>query len=138
MKPLLPTKNLNIDSSVIQLVEDGKIVPDPISTFNVYFANPVINDYSLDLSERDFENHSSVMSIKRHKYNIDFRFKLVNNTYVADLLKNLNVKKSCGLDGIAPKLLKNSVIAIADPLTELFNYCLESCRWPSEWKQSEK
>ena len=46
------------------------------------------------------------------------------------------MKKSAGPDGKSPKLLKLSAPVIAGPLTKLFNRCIISSVWPSQWKLS--
>ena len=48
-------------------------------------------------------------------------------------LGKLNIKKASGIDNISAKPLKMTASAIAESLTNLFNYSLE-IRIPSEWK----
>ena len=38
---------------------------------------------------------------------------------------------------LTPKLLKASAPAIALPLTNLINYCIDKSTWPSAWKQGD-
>lgn len=76
-------------------------------------------------------------SIKKQCYDLNFSFQQVSMEYISNLLLNLNEKKSCGPDGITQKLLKASAPAIASPLTNLFNYCIDKCTWPSAWKQGD-
>jgi hypothetical protein len=49
-------------------------------------------------------------------------------------LKKLNIDKSAGPDGVPPLFLKNCVIALAIPITFLFNSSLECGVFPSLWK----
>ena len=44
---------------------------------------------------------------------------------VSEILSNLNVRKSAGLDGVSPKLLKIAAPVIAGPMTKLFSYCID-------------
>ena len=84
----------------------------------------------------DFENHPSVVLIRNKSFNLDFSFEPVTPAYVADLLIGLNVKKSCGPDGLSPKILQIAAPAIISTLTKLMNFCIESAQWPKQWKLS--
>lgn len=66
--------------------------------------------------------------------NADFSFDLINVSRVADILANLNTKKSAGPDELSSKLLKVAALVIAGPLTKLFNHCVISSAWPRQWK----
>ena len=58
------------------------------------------------------------------------------NSYLelVNILTNLNTKKSAGLDGLSPKLLKTAAPVIAGPLTKLFHHCIMSSTSPRQWK----
>ena len=64
MKPLLPNRNPNAGADTIHLIEDGKVVSDPSSTFNEYISTPAIFEFELSLTMEDFENHPSVVLIR--------------------------------------------------------------------------
>ena len=51
------------------------------------------------------------------------------------LLQHLNVRKSTGSDGFSGCILKEVAVEIAEPLTKLYNICLQSGCIPLEWKQ---
>ena len=53
---------------------------------------------------------------------------------IKDVLKNLNVSKSCGPDLISPRLLKEGADILARPLCILFNRSLEANYFPTTWK----
>ena len=134
LKPLLPSSNSSSDNS-IHLKEGNKLITDPASVFNEYFCSPVIDQDALKLTE-DFSSHSSVMEILNQGVNLNFSFAVINSEYLNDLLLTLDEKKSCGPDGISPKILKISTPAIAVPLTKLFNHCIDNSIWPAEWKHN--
>ena len=115
-------------------MEEGKVITEPSAVFNDYFSKPVVVDSILNMSEQDFVNHMSVKWITNHCYDFNFSFQQVNTVYITDLLSNLIERKSTGPDGISPKLLRISASVIAEPLANLFNYCITKCAWPSEWK----
>lgn len=137
MKPLLPSNKSSVDSAEIHLLEDGKIISDPSVLFNDYFSQPRICNSALQLSEEDFGDHHSITTIKNKSYQLDFTFMETNVETVTDFLLKLNTKKATGPDGFSPKLLKLSAPAIATPLTSLFNFCINNCTLPKNWKMSD-
>ena len=136
MKPLLPSKKSNYCTDSVHLIEDGEVVSDPCAVFNEYFTNPVINKSVLSVPEEDFVSHQSVVLIRNKSFDLDFLFDPICDKQITDLLIKLDVKKSCGPDGFSPKLLQIAAPAIAAPLAKLFNCCIESCMWPTQWKIS--
>lgn len=57
----------------------------------------------------------------------------VSTAGVLKLLKHLNDNKSCGPDGIHPKILKSCAEVIAPYLTLIFQQSLDSGKLPSDW-----
>ena len=56
---------------------------------------------------------------------------------IAKKIKKMKDNKSPGVDGISPKLLKESVDQISTPLAKLFNCSLEEETVPSELKEAK-
>ena len=136
LKPLLPSSNSSSDNS-IHLIEEDKLITDPASVFNEYFCSPVIDQDALKLTEDHFSSHSSVIEILNQGVNLNFSFAVINSEeYLKDILLTLDEKKSCGPDGISPKILKIATPAIAIPLTKLFNHGIDNSTWPTERKHS--
>ena len=65
-----------------------------------------------------------------------FKFCPISTSDVFDLLNKLNEKSSPGVTGIEGSILKASSTAIAQPITDLFNLCIETNKIPDEWKIS--
>ena len=63
-----------------------------------------------------------------------FQFINISIQDVKDVLKNLNVSKSCGPDLISPRLLKEGADILARSLCILFNRSLEESYFPTSWK----
>ena len=55
---------------------------------------------------------------------------------VSNLLKNLKLGKSPGLDNLTPRLLKAGSDVLAAPLAHLFAISILSCQVPKRWKDS--
>ena len=58
----------------------------------------------------------------------------ISSQDVKDVLMHLNIYKACGPDLLSPRLLKEGAIALAEPLSILFNLSLEKCYFPATWK----
>ena len=59
----------------------------------------------------------------------------VTPVMIANKIKKMKDNKSPGVDGLPPKLLKETVEQISTPLAKLFNLSLEGIV-PSEWKEA--
>ena len=63
---------------------------------------------------------------------------VVTPEVVANKINNMKENKSPGVDGIAPKLLKETVEQICTPRAHLFNMSLQEGIVPFEWKEAKK
>ena len=61
---------------------------------------------------------------------------VVTPEVVASKTNNMKENKSPGVDGISPKLLKETVEQISMPLAHVFNMSLQEGTVPSEWKDA--
>ena len=66
-----------------------------------------------------------------------FSFKQVQVSEVFKNLKNLNRKKSIGLDDLPPGLFKDAASVIARPLTHIINLSLSTGIVPGDWKKGK-
>ena len=60
---------------------------------------------------------------------------LVTTEAVANKINNVKENKSLGVDGIAPKILKETVEQMYTPLAHVFNMSLQEGIVPLEWKE---
>ena len=60
---------------------------------------------------------------------------VIREENVKEILSGLNSGKSCGPDGIHPRLLQELSDILCIPLTKLFNKSLSLGKLPSEWKE---
>ncbi len=111
------------------LVYEGKNIcmqSDIANTFNSFFTkigslNPLQRKLSLDKILASCTSNG-------------FRFHTVSPPTVLRLLSTLNVSKPAGPDELAPEFLKKVAIYIYQPLTHLFNQCLNENAFPELWK----
>ena len=61
---------------------------------------------------------------------------VVTPEIVANKINNMKENKSSGVDGIAPKILKETVEQICTPLAHVFNMSLQEGIVPLEWKEA--
>ena len=61
---------------------------------------------------------------------------VVSPEVVASKIDNMKENKSPGVDGISPKILKETVEQISTPLAHMFNMSLQEGIVPLEWKES--
>ena len=88
--------------------------------FNNFFAEQFseASNYSIDIDYSNDSNNDIEFSVSR----------------VRNILKNINVNKAVGPDGIHGKILKNCRGSIAYPLSRLFQISYNIGQIPSEWK----
>ena len=60
---------------------------------------------------------------------------VVTPEVVANQINNMKGNKSPGVDGIAPKILKETVEQMCTPLAHVFNMSLQEGIVPLEWKE---
>ena len=61
---------------------------------------------------------------------------VVTPEVVAHKINNMKENKSPGVDGVAPKILKETVEQICTPLAHVFNMSLQEGIVPLEWKEA--
>ena len=88
--------------------------------FNKYFFDQFSDSSNYDI-DIDFSD----------KMFTDFKFDPVT---ICNILRNINVNKSPGPDGIHGKVLKNCALTLSFPLSILFNLSYFSGQLPTDWK----
>ena len=82
-----------------------------------------------------FSNHPSILKIKGHYQNAGpFFFQKVTPDAVDKEVRNLNPKKATTHKNIPPKILKSNSDVCVEPLTQIFNDCIENSSFPDELK----
>ena len=96
---------------------------DKVECFNDYFSSIfTVPDTQPILPNLILKNDAKLDQIVIHEQE------------VIDMLETLNVHKACGPDDISNKMLKSVAMAIAKPLTILYNRLLEECQFPDIYK----
>ena len=152
VKPFFSDKSQS--QNKIVLTEGERIISDDVEvaeTMNEFFVTVTdslgINENFIDENPTDevtdpvenavkkFSNHPSILKIKGHYQNAGpFVFQKVAPGTVDKEVKNLNPKKATTHKNIPPKILKSNSDVCVEPLTQIFNDCIENSTFPDELK----
>ena len=132
LKSLLP---ITKSKSTITQVKDGDTIytedHDIAKSFNEYFtsigstlANKIPQTPNLALQDLAPPQES-------------FRFQEIQINFTRKELKNLQLHKATGIDGIGSRLLKEGADELAEPLTYLYNLSIKTSKVPEDWKQAK-
>ena len=120
----------NQKSSIPNLQVNDKSVTSDVNKANVlnkhFYDNfnqstPSLPPYSTDLNPNEFPDEI-----------------LCTGDYLYELITNLDVTKSSGVDGISARMLKQTSASIVPSLTKLFNLSLRTGTFPDDWKHACK
>ena len=152
MKPLFSDK-LQSKNKIV-LIEDKTIISNDdevAETMNEFFVS-VTNSLGIkensgyenttegitdpiDKAVHKFSNHPSILKIKNHYQNAgSFHFQKVTPDAVDKEVRNLNPKKATTHKNVPPKILKSNSDICVEPLTQIFNDCIENSSLPDELK----
>ena len=154
IKPFLKNKSYDI-----MLIQNGEIITeekDLVEIFNKHYINIVEkssgikpvnvamihnisdNDTAINIIIEAYKHHPSVTKIKeiieKNTTKRFFKFDSVAKPYITTLLKNIDIKKSTGVDRILPKLVKLSANVLFEPLTKTINDSLTKGIFPDAAK----
>ena len=152
VKPFFSEKSQS--QNKIVLTEGERIISDDFEvaeTMNELFVTVTdslgINENFIDENPTDgvtdpvekavkkFSNHPSILKIKSHYQNVGpFVFQKVAPGTVDKEVRNLNPKKATTHKNIPPKILKYNSDVCVEPLTQIFNDCIENSTFPDELK----
>ena len=118
----------NQKSSIPNLQVNDKSVTSDVDKANVlnkhFYDNfnqstPLLPPYSTHLNSHEFPDEL-----------------LCTEDYLYELITNLDVTKSSGVDGISARMLKQTSASIVPSLTKLFNLSLRTRTFPDDWKHA--
>jgi len=126
--------NLKVNGTVVSV---QTTVAETLACHFATLANSVGGDRAQQ-SEKQLCNHPSLARIRSHCQNKQaIIIEPTNTTQVVCSLELLKTNKAMGNDAIPGKVLKLGAKELATPLTKLYNSCISSGKWPSEWKRGE-
>ena len=125
LKTVVPGKSKQTEK--INLIKDGQAVPSSRTAdeLNNFFAN-IGQNLGESVEGRwfsDGENNRKLLGDC-----------LTNFDQVRTLVKDINVCKSSGLDGISSRVLRDALLVLVPQLVYLLNLSLSSGIYPTSWK----
>ena len=137
----LPKKGSASGASNICLKEDDKFVFDPVVTSNIFktFFSDIANNLLSQLpnAPNRFNKNSVSEYYKKLKLTNKFEFSHVSNETVLNILQNLDVNKSAGIDNIAAIFLRDGAEILASPLAQLCNLSIATSSFPDDCKTAK-
>ena len=93
--------------------------------FLIYtFTRPDVNTNEKEDEYEEISNVTDIAELQASAQEVEF------------YLKNLDVTKTCGPDGIPARILKECSLSVAPSLYKFLNLSLRVCRLPIEWKSA--
>lgn len=124
-KESLGSVSVGADSPIM---DNGKIITD-----NKHKAE-LFNQFFVDQSTLDDSNAHLPPDLPQSVYNIDQLVVQPENVYM--ILSKLDPSKATGPDGLGNRILREAAVPLAQPLSELFNFCLSLGHFPDIWKMA--
>ena len=107
---------------------DGKMLNN-----DVEIAERLNNHFASVFTEED---ESNIPVFEDKVYIIETRTTSITKEKVSKIITELKQSKSQGPDGLHPKVIKECVVGISEPLTKIFNTSLNEGILPEVWKSA--
>ena len=140
-KSVVKTKKSVASKSVNSINTNGTTVFDQdkiANAFNNHFANLGKANEFCSLESRIKINDNFLQYKRENLLRVDgsFHFNTTTATEIIVWIGQLDSASSAGVSGIPTKVIKHSAAQISTILAELFNYCLQACALPNEFKSA--
>lgn len=136
IKSIFPVKNKESCSKSFLVNDNLTSDPDTIANgFCSFFTNIANKIKSKAIMLKDFVWSKPNKRLPK-TYNT-FHIKPVTTSEVNILLRKLHKNKSCGIDELPPRFLKDIAPVIAEPLTHIINVSFKTGIIPTDWKTSK-
>jgi hypothetical protein len=128
--------NLNKNTSKVDKInKNGNILTDPTEIaeeFNEFFT-----DIGIKISESVRPTNAKPEDYMPNLQDINnLELGNTNQVHICDIIKSLQPKSSCDIEGISTKLLKSLATEISWPLAHIFNLSLTTGVFPAKLKSS--
>lgn len=108
------------------LLHNGKLITDGDMKTNLH------NDFFISQTSLDLSTAQLPIEPPTRQHSIPQP--VIQPVDVYEILISLDPNKATGPDGIGNRLLKESAVPIASPMSHLFNFCLSLGHFPDCWK----
>ena len=139
LRDIIPKCAKQLSSS---LIDGTKKLTDPqdiAEKFNDFFTSIVLKyipQSQLNSDENTLDNHTLLKNFVQTKIGPDIKFSipLIPEDTVIELLSNLDVHKTTGLDGVSAKYLKLAAPVLSRSITSILNKSITTGQFPTKWK----
>ena len=84
-----------------------------------------------------FEEHPSILNIKKRKLDSIFSFRKTTQRGVTKVIWDLNTKKSCQASETSTKIVKLNSNIFSNLIYRHFNYCVDKGEFPNDLKHAD-
>ena len=96
----------------------------------------LLNNHFAEQSELDVDDNRNPITNDNRRLVPSLDSITIAPSEVLNVLNSLDLNKSCGSDELPPKILKLVALLIYEPLTKLYNACLNAGVYPAIWKRA--
>ena len=98
-------------------------------------SNAVSNP--LSIATKLFDQHRSIINIKKKKFDSVLNFKKTSSTEVEKVINNFSIVKACQKDDIPTKVIKMNKDIFAGFIAKDFNNCADKGVFPDDLKHAD-
>ena len=91
----------------------------------------------LSIATKLFDQHPSIINIKKRKFDSVLNFKKTSSTEVEKVINNLSIVKACQKDDIPTKVIKMNKDIFAGFIAKEFNDCVDKGVFPDYLKHAD-
>ena len=103
--------------------------------YNAADSNAITNP--LSIATKIFDQHPSIVNIKKKNDNLVMNFKKISSTDVEKVINNLSIVKACQKDEIPTKVIKMNKYIFAGFIAKDFNDCVDKDVFPDDLKHAD-
>ena len=113
----------------------SKLVDDDGNLHENQDAADYLNNYYVNVGPNLANSLNMEWDKKKCKIDVDttFAFSWVTKREVVDLIKNIKICKSCVIEGMSTRIMKDAFLILSFELTYLYNMCLQNGIFPKSW-----
>ena len=133
-----PTKGAKSSAKIVLSDDHGTEIEGTHTAdyLNNFFANIGNSDKPImDITEVDLETSTNPHP-DPDQPNKPFILEPISNLETRALVTKINISKSSGITALSSRLLKDSLLALSDKLTFLFNFSINETNFPDQWKKA--
>ena len=112
-----------------------KLVDENDTQYETQKASEYLNNYYVNVGPNLANSLDIEWDKSKCKIQVDnvFNFTWKLEREVVDLVKNIKISKSCAIDGLSTRIIKDAFLILPLELTYMYNICLQKGIFSSSW-----